>query len=494
MLRRWLIWTHRYVGVPMSALFVLWFASGIVMMYTGDMPRLAPEARLERLAPLDLSQVRLPPSAAAARGSARQPPGRATLLTVLGRPAYRFDDVTVFADTGERLSPLGLDDARKVARQFSGQPDSAIRYDGLVTQPDQWTLVVRPALPAHKFRVDDDAHTQVYVSQRTADVAMVTTRRTRLLAWLGAIPHWFYLPSLRIDRPLWESVIVWTSAVGCLIAVTGLLLGAIQFRWRQPRGGRSRIPYVGLMRWHYLSGVIFGAVTLSWIFSGLLSVQPFAWMTAGGMTVSSEMTTGGPLRLSDFGAIDRSDWQQVTSGRVVKEAALLTIEGAPHYDLWISPGPDDAPGHDRLLLAADTLAPRRRPISVEMLTARLRAALPGVEIVDAVELATYDAYYYGRGSERPPLPAVRVEFADWMKTWVYVDARTGRLVHRAHRYERLERWLFNGLHSLDFAFWYDRRPLWDIGVMVLMLGGLASSGIGLWVGAGRVRRAIGRWS
>ena len=49
---------------------------------------------------------------------------------------------------------------------------------------------------------------------------MVTTRRSRALAWIGAIPHWFYPPALRIDRPLWEAVIVWTSAVGCLIAVT----------------------------------------------------------------------------------------------------------------------------------------------------------------------------------------------------------------------------------------------------------------------------------
>ena len=492
MLRRWLIWTHRYVGVPMSALFVLWFASGIVMMYTGDMPRLTPEARLGRLVPLDLSEVRLTPAMAAARGSARQPPGRATLLTVLGRPAYRFDDVTVFADTGDPLTPLGAEDAREVARGFAGQPATAIRYEGLVAKPDQWTLVVRHALPAHKFRVDDGARTELYVSQRAADVAMVTTRQTRLLAWLGAIPHWFYLPSLRIDRPLWESVIVWTSAAGCLIAVTGLLLGATQWRWRRPRAGRSRIPYVGLMRWHYLTGAIFGAVTLTWVFSGLLSVQPFAWMTAAGLPVPSDAAAGGPLRLSDFGAVDRSDWEQVTAGRAVKEVELLAIEGAPHYDLQLSRGPDDAPGYDRVLLAADTLTPRRQPISIAALSARLRAALPGVAIADAVQIEAYDAYYYGRGTDRPPLPAVRVQFADPMKTWVYVDSRTGRIASIVHRYERLERWLFNGLHSLDFAFWYERRPLWDIGVIVLMLGGLASSGIGLWVGAGRVRRAIGR--
>ena len=54
----------------------------------------------------------------------------------------------------------------------------------------------------------------------------------------------------------------------------------------------------------------------------------------------------------------------------------------------------------------------------------------------------------------------------------------------------MERWLYNGLHSLDFAFWYNRRPLWDIGVLTLMLGGLASSTIGLYLGIRRVRRGV----
>ena len=48
LLRRWLILTHRYLGIPLSALFVVWFASGIVMMYAGDMPGLTPELRCQR--------------------------------------------------------------------------------------------------------------------------------------------------------------------------------------------------------------------------------------------------------------------------------------------------------------------------------------------------------------------------------------------------------------------------------------------------------------
>jgi hypothetical protein len=61
-----------------------------------------------------------------------------------------------------------------------------------------------------------------------------------------------------------------------------------------------------------------------------------------------------------------------------------------------------------------------------------------------------------------------------------------------HRLNRVERWLYNGLHSLDFEFWYDRRPLWDIGMIVLSLGGLTTSVLGLTMGIKRLRRGTRR--
>ena len=61
-----------------------------------------------------------------------------------------------------------------------------------------------------------------------------------------------------------------------------------------------------------------------------------------------------------------------------------------------------------------------------------------------------------------------------------------------HRLSRIERWLFSGLHSLDFGFWYDRRPFWDLGMILLSLGALATSAIGVVLGfrrlTGRARR------
>ena len=37
----------------------------------------------------------------------------------------------------------------------------------------------------------------------------------------------------------------------------------------------------------------------------------------------------------------------------------------------------------------------------------------------------------------------------------------------------VNRWLYHGLHSLDFPWLYNYRPLWDIVVITLMLGGTA---------------------
>lgn len=84
---RYLILTHRYLGIAVSLLLIVWFASGIVMMYAGGMPRLTPQERLERLPPLVLDDVKITPAEAAQRADSD---GALTLTSVMNRPAYRF--------------------------------------------------------------------------------------------------------------------------------------------------------------------------------------------------------------------------------------------------------------------------------------------------------------------------------------------------------------------------------------------------------------------
>src|SRR6185436_8382342 len=111
------------------------------MIYSRGMPRLTPQTRLSRLSPLDLSQIRLDPSAAIAHANIDRPNGRVTLLTVNDRPAYRFGNaVTIFADTGEFMNGIDAAAARTVAAKFMNLPEGQVRPVEEVTEPDQWTL------------------------------------------------------------------------------------------------------------------------------------------------------------------------------------------------------------------------------------------------------------------------------------------------------------------------------------------------------------------
>jgi hypothetical protein len=58
-------------------------------------------------------------------------------------------------------------------------------------------------------------------------------------------------------------------------------------------------------------------------------------------------------------------------------------------------------------------------------------------------------------------------------TRYYIDPKTGRTVGNYSSRNWTSRWLYHGLHSLDFPWLYNYRPLWDIVVITLMLGGTA---------------------
>jgi hypothetical protein len=87
---------------------------------------------------------------------------------------------------------------------------------------------------------------------------------------------------------------------------------------------------------------------------------------------------------------------------------------------------------------------------------------------------------------------LRIKFDDPDSTWLYVDPRMSQIVGRAHRRERLQRWIYHGFHSLDFSFWYYNRPLWDIAMVGLSLGGITLSGIGVVIAWKRLTRALRR--
>ena len=196
---------------------------------------------------------------------------------------------------------------------------------------------------------------------------------------------------------------------------------------------------------------------------------------------------------------------------MIKEIELVRIQDDPYYVVRTARmqipqeqferlhQPYNVAGRrqgERMIVAADTLVARSGPFTPDSLIARLQKAAPDARIVESALLPDYDSYYYSR-QRQTPLPILRVKFADPDRTWVYVDPELSQVVARIHKTDRIERWLYNGLHSLDFPGFYNRRPLWDIIVLTLMLGGLTSSTIGLCFGVKRVwknaTRTAGSW-
>jgi len=429
---------------------------------------------------------------------------------VMGRPAYRMDGgsaATVFADTGEMMQELGPVPAHEVASRFMGLAPGRVRYESLLTQADQWTITQRGRLPLHKLSIDDGRGTQLYVSLESGEVTLLTTRGSRALAWVSAIPHWFYFTPLRVRQTLWTNTILWTAGLGCLLAILGITLGVLQFQFSRPlRLSRigSYIPYAGWMRWHHVTGLVFGVLALTWVFSGLLSMEPLGWASGEGLNTAElrQALVGGPLDTSAFSPIDAEAWDGLLPGRSIKEITFRRILGEPYFMVLSTPAQptgstlaEPARGGDatkpsnvsRMLVSAETLEVREEPFGVDALLGRVRETYPDVPILEARILEEYDAYYYSQ-DQQAPLPILRVKFDDPDETWLYIDPRSGQLSTSVHRLDRVERWIYHGFHSLDFGFWYYKRPIWDIGVIVLSLGGLATSAIGLFVGTGRLWR------
>ncbi|MDW4809927.1 hypothetical protein NQ359_23880, partial [Escherichia coli] len=63
--RRWLYVVHRWIGIATCLLFVMWFISGLVMMYVA-FPRLTDAERLSALPAITWSKVQVSPDRAMA--------------------------------------------------------------------------------------------------------------------------------------------------------------------------------------------------------------------------------------------------------------------------------------------------------------------------------------------------------------------------------------------------------------------------------------------
>jgi uncharacterized iron-regulated membrane protein len=113
-----------------------------------------------------------------------------------------------------------------------------------------------------------------------------------------------------------------------------------------------------------------------------------------------------------------------------------------------------------------------------------------VEIAEQALISEEDAYYF-QESERFILPVYRVVvLKDDESTRYYIDPQSGALLQRSDVTARWYRWLFGGLHRIDFTDWMRARPAWDIIKLTLLIGGLALTATGFYLALRRIRNDI----
>jgi len=501
--KRQLFLFHRWTGIGLCIVIALWFVSGIVMMYV-DFPQLTRPERLAGLPPLNFSTATLRPADAVARlvsfelstaaansdsefNSQSAPLPRAIKLSMLlRRPLYVVywqgiaQPRSVFADTGEVLSNIDAVTAQASASDFARRAGYETDVKPLYIEDksvDQWTVssVLNEHRPLHRVSLNDARGTDLYVSSTTGAVVRDTHRRERVLNYFGAVTHWIYPTFLRRHADAWTWTVDVLSGIGTVFAISGLWIGVL--RWRRKRSpGKPAVPYRGLMRWHYFSGIVFGLMLFTWMASGLLSMNPGDLNPSRAPSLEQRMALSG----ATFDPVDFDPPAQVLPPDVV-EAELIYYDAQPFFATTNRAG-------SRVLIAASDV-PSRPPTRTRLLVLA-QSLLPHASLVQSQVLAEYDSYYYSRRPENGDklLPVLRVQFDDADKTWFHIDLATAQVLEKVTRTNRLFRWLYNGLHSWDIRWLRERRPLWDIGLIVFLIGGLVLTSIGSVIGYRRLRR------
>ena len=443
---------HRWLGVVLGLLVLLWLLSGLVMLFVAR-PQLDERERLATLPALSADSLRVSPAKAWEALDLPGAPQIIRLNAAHGRAAYRIlaDGRwwAVDAGSGKVLTPQDLDPSLLGALADPGMAKIAGRT---TVHLDQWTVYLKfdPLRPFWRVELDDHRH--LYISTRSGELALDTTSEERTWNWLGSVVHWIYITPLRQHTPLWRNIVLWSSLAALVLAALGLWLGVQRLRVRQRYSGGRITPYrTAWKRWHHLLGLSGGVILLTWLLSGWLSLAPFG-LAAGperpaelGSDIPLATQTAVPTPLPESRELE---WARIGTRlvRIDKGSATtrISLTDQPH----------------RPALTLDQIE--------KALGDALRAPITRIEWLDSP-----DTRYFPLRHQPRAFPVARVALDDPNQTVLYVSPHTGRIEQISNRHDQAHRWLYQGLHRLDLPIFVRHPLLRDVVIIALLLLGIA---------------------
>ncbi len=378
----------------------------------------------------------------------------------LNRPVYHFVShngkvISKYADNGELIS-ITKEKALSIAKE-----NLKITEKGTVntlTELDQWIPRTRflKHMPIFKVDFENDDKTYTYVSSLTGEILASNNSKERFWSWLGAIPHWIYFKDIRIHNTFWYQLIVWLSALGFIMVITGIFTGIVRYK-KKPKANFKRFKN----KWynfHYYFGLLFGTFICTWIFSGWMSMTPFSWTPSTSLSKTElKYWQKGSFTLNNIHQEEWNNFLHQISNSEFQEANFSYFNGSVFSTVY---------SHKQETLF-NLSEPKVIPETEDYI--KIIESFPtNISITKTTLLKTYDNYYYSRHNSKK-LPVLRIDTNT--ETSYYIDPETTKVIYKCSTKNRIQRWIYHGLHSLDFSFLTWNRPLWDIVLIVLLIGG-----------------------
>ena len=443
-------------------------------MHFVPFPALTEAERVAGLAPFDPNLLRADPRAAiAASGLSRAvrcAPSRATTAPSILCWARRDCAHSKGLNSHPPARLLRIDALAIAAghAQRRGIASDAAAFAELADY-DQWTVSNRldPHRPLFRIALNDDAATELYVSSTTGEVVRDTNARERGWNYVGSVAHWIYPTALRRNLDAWLITVWWLALAALIAAITGTIVGLWGVRIA---AGRVRSPYSGWQAWHHWLGLGCTVFILSWTFSGWLS------MDNGLLFSNGKLIAGGGC-----------NFQRQTGLANQRSAEPSSAPGQVLEVEWFAFG-ERVYRRDRLSLDAQRLRA----------TDETQSAIQSfLEPADAAGLGTK----FGRSCHPPvavkttddyPLrsvmagaPVYRLVCGD---VWFNIDGASGAPLEKLDGSRRAYRWLYQGLHTLDFAP-FNARPFLRTALISGLCGlGMLFSVTAIVIGLRRLRR------
>lgn len=461
-MKKTLIQIHKIFGSLISLLFLMWFISGIILVFVG-FPHASRQERFEQLRAFNceaLKSIKPFPEFGSKKIEFELYNNTPVYRIYSGRRSQKVID----ANTLLHIKSFSKAEAIKTAQNFNGC--SVTQVDSL-NQLDSWIpwAYYKPLLPFYKCYLNDDLHTVIYVSSKTGLIIQETNRQSRWLARFGAIPHWIYFKQLKQNQQLWEVIVVLLGIIGLIACISGLWVAF----YRVKRGSDNKIVALTVYKkwdykWHHLLGWFLGFLLCTFTLSGIFYTTGIpSWMInkPKGQSFTSQWNKSTSL---DSTIHPQQIWKQLPNKMGIRKIAPSSSMNKQTVSIFY----DDY----------------RRPLSYQILNndSIIPFSVSDKEVLEyaknifeedqlTITLQTqYDNYYEANGMFYHPLPVYKIIVDDAYGTTLFIDPTNGKAVGHFDNNKRWKRWLTKGLHKFEFPIFekYDwLRKVLLIGVLLI---------------------------